>query len=357
MVPLRRIALAVLVFLQLKSAHAIILYRTGDPTQNTSQPINDIAGSGWNYEGIFGGFLGTAIAPHYFISAQHIDNQGSIFTLGGVNYHIVANHPDPQSDLIIYQVAEAMPVFAPLYSRTDEVGKRVVDIGRGTQRGASYFLNTTQLGWSWGNGDGVERWGENVFAGSFTYGTNWDLLYASFDQAGLTNECTLSSGDSGGGAFIDDGGVCKLAGINYAVDGPYSAQSDGSSSFTAALYDTRGLYAFDGSNWILVTGAAPVPTAFYPSRISTKLAWICSVVAAPVIGHESDFITLTYTTLTIPEVSYLVEQSDDLSTWTSASTIDETVSTSGSSSVIKAKIDVTTKTHLFLRLRTVQPSQ
>jgi hypothetical protein len=158
--------------------------------------------------------------------------------------------------------------------------------------------------------------------------------------------------------LLDDGGVCKLAGVNYAVDGPHSTQSDGSSSFTAtvALYETCGLYAFDGSNWIQVVGGAPVPTAFYPSRISTKLAWICSVVAAPVIGHESHFVTLTYTKLTIPEVSYVVEQSDDLSAWTTASTIDETVSTSGSSSVIKARIDKTTKTRLFLRLRTVQPS-
>jgi hypothetical protein len=243
--------------LQLQSARAIILYRTGDPTQNTSAPINDVAGSGWNYEGYFGGFLGTAIAPHYFITAQHIDSQGDIFTLGGVDYHIGANFPDPQSDLIIYQVAGTLLAFAPLYSRTDEVGKRVVDVGRGTQRGADYFFNGTQLDWLWGNGDGVKRWGESNFVDAFSYAPNWDLLRATFDQAGLLNECTLSSGDSGGGAFIDDGGVCKLAGINYAVEGPYSEQSVGTSSFVAALYDTRGLYASDGGNWVLVTGNDP----------------------------------------------------------------------------------------------------
>jgi hypothetical protein len=159
------------------------------------------------------------------------------------------------------------------------------------------------------------------------------------------------------GAFIDDGGVCKLAGINYAVDGPYSEQSDGSSFFTAALYDTRGLYASDGSSWILVTGANPVPTGFYPTCIATKLAWICSVVAGPVIGHEGHFATLTYTKLLIPEVSYVVEQSDDLQTWSAANTIDETVSSNGSSAVIKAKVDVTNKSRLFLRLRTSQPLQ
>jgi hypothetical protein len=223
------------------------------------------------------------------------------------------------------------------------------------QRGADYFLNQTQLGWLWGNGDSVRRWGENVFADAFAYETNWDLLYATFDQNGLSNECTLSSGDSGGGAFLDDGGVCKLAGVNYGVDGPFSEKNDGSASFTAALYDTRGLYTYDGSAWVLITGAAPVPGGFYPSRISTKLAWICSVVAAPVVGHEDHFVTLTYTKLSIAEVSYVVEQSDDLLTWTSASTIDDTVSTSGSSAVVKAKIDVTNKSRLFIRLRTLQP--
>jgi hypothetical protein len=147
MIPLRPIALASLYsILLLLPARAIILYRTGDPSQNTAPPLNDVAGSGWNYEGSFGGFLGTAIAPHYFITAQHFGNQGSVFTLAGVDYHIVANYPDPQSDFIIYQVAEELPVFAALYSRKDEVGKRVVDIGRGTPARRGLFPQSNATG-------------------------------------------------------------------------------------------------------------------------------------------------------------------------------------------------------------------
>ena len=63
------------------------------------------------------------------------------------------------------------------------------------------------LGWLWGPQDGVTRWGENSFSDVFRYQANWDLLYASFDPGGLTEECTLSSGDSGGAAFINDGGT------------------------------------------------------------------------------------------------------------------------------------------------------
>jgi hypothetical protein len=69
MIPLRSIALvAFSLFLQLPSAHAVIIYRTADPAQNTTPRVNDVAGNGWNYAGTFGGFLGTAIAPHYFIT-------------------------------------------------------------------------------------------------------------------------------------------------------------------------------------------------------------------------------------------------------------------------------------------------
>jgi len=45
-------------------SRAVILYRTADPAANTTAPAGDLAGSGWQFEGIFGGFLGTPIAPH-----------------------------------------------------------------------------------------------------------------------------------------------------------------------------------------------------------------------------------------------------------------------------------------------------
>jgi len=211
------------------------------------------------------------------------------------------------------RLRKPFPTFASLDPRQDEVGQGTVDIGRGTQRGASYFLNNQMLGWLWGPQDGAQRWGENTFSDVFRYQANWGLLYATLDSGGLTEECTLSSGDSGGAAFINDGGTWKLAGINYAVDGDYSKRADGSNPFTGALFDTRGLYAQQGSQWMLVTGSDPVPSGFYPTRISTKLAWIASVVASPVGGHDSNFATLTYTKLLDIPVSYSVEQSTDLS--------------------------------------------
>jgi hypothetical protein len=360
----RRVAIGCCLFvLACSASDAVILYRTGDATTNTTAPMNDVAGSGWNFEGTYGGFLGTAIAPHFFITAQHFGVQSTVFTFRGTDYHITGRFADPQSDLVIYQLAEELPEFVPLYSRIDEVNQRTVDVGRGTQRGDAFYLNQTQLGWLWGPGDGVKRWGENTFSGALAYAAGWDLLYASFDQNGLTNEATLSGGDSGGAAFLNDNGICKLAGINYGVDGPFANVPDpddnspdpNKHTFNAALYDARGLYYQNGPTWELISDPNPVPTAFYPTRISTKLAWICSVVASPFPAREANFLTLTYTKLAIAEVAYVVEQSTDLKIWTTATTTDETISTTGASSVVKSKVDVGNTHALFLRLRTTQP--
>src|SRR2546422_10688353 len=67
---------ALIVFLALLlnsvSARAIIFYATGDPNYNTTAPGGSLTNSGWQYEGTWGGFLGTPIAPKYFITAEHV---------------------------------------------------------------------------------------------------------------------------------------------------------------------------------------------------------------------------------------------------------------------------------------------
>jgi hypothetical protein len=77
-----------LALLAATTAHGIILFRTADPNANTTAPTNDPAGSGWNYEGLFGGFLGTPIAPHFFLSAGHIGDALNPLIYGGVTYSV-----------------------------------------------------------------------------------------------------------------------------------------------------------------------------------------------------------------------------------------------------------------------------
>jgi hypothetical protein len=266
----------------LPHANAIILFRTGDPTANTTEPTGDLAGSGWQYQGLFGAFLGTAIAPHFFITVKHIGVQSNTFFYRDVNYTILQSYDDPNGDLRIYKVVETLPDYAQLYSRSDEVGQRLVVFGRGTQRGSELFSNGILRGWGWGGADTAVRWGENEVAEIVPTSSLGDLLYALFDQDGLPEEAHLSSGDSGGAVFLNDGGVWKLAALNYAVDGPYYT-APGAAGFDAALFDTRGFY--DSGN-VLISGNLPIPSGFYASRISTKRAWIQSVIG-PVLGNIS----------------------------------------------------------------------
>lgn len=261
------IALALLSFAA--AADGVLLFRTGDPAANTTEPSGALAGSGWQYEGTFGAFLGTAIAPHYFVTAKHLGTGPPHFSYHGVNYTIVRSFADPDSDLRIFEVSGSMPSYAPLYGRGDEVGKPFVIIGRGTQRGADRVVNGQLRGWSWGPPDSVQRWGENQVA-SIIGGK----LYALFDQAGLPNEAHLSAGDSGGAAFVKDGAVWKLAGINSDVD-HFASGPDGGGPYEAAYFDERGSYRSDGT---LVSGDTPVPSGFYLSRISSRVAWINSII-------------------------------------------------------------------------------
>jgi hypothetical protein len=364
---------------------AVILMDTGDPSVNTTAPGGALTNSGWQYEGDWGGFLGTPIAPHFFISAAHIGQAGSYFVFQGSSYTIVRGFGLTNSDLLIWQVNETFPSFAPLYSKHDEIGKHLLAIGRGTQRGSEIFLGGTLRGWGWDlqNGLGVRRWGENDVADIVPYGGH-DLVYATFDQGAQPNESHLSVGDSGGAIFLNDGGVWKIAGISYAVDDLYTAP-DTSTGFDAAIFDARGYYTYAGNNFTQISGTAPVPTGFYASRISSETAWIYSVIdptgdpdgdtipnlleyaldlnpltsdpaGLPRVGREGNFITLTYTKVTTAtDIGYAVDQSTDLASWTTANTQDEIVSTVGNVQTIKAKVDIGTSSRLFLQLRVSRP--
>ena len=257
------------------SVDGVILYRTGDPAANTTAPTGTLANSGWQYEGIFGNYLGTPIAPHFFITAQHIGQDSDKLVYRGANYTIVKSFDDPGTDLRIFQVTQTFSAFAPLYTGSDEVGKHLVVIGRGTQRGTEVRSSGNLRGWEWGSSDEVERWGENVVAAIKQRPPGGDTLYALFDKAGLPNESHLSVGDSGGAVFLDDHGVWKLGGINYDVDGAFYTGPNGAGSFLAALFDQRGFY---DENRQFVSGSTPKPSGFYASRISSRVEWIDSVV-------------------------------------------------------------------------------
>jgi hypothetical protein len=350
-----KLRLAFLSLLVLSSAQAVILYRTGDPNENKTAPTGvGYADSGWQYEGIWGGFLGTPISPHFFISAAHIGNAGgSLFFYEGGTYHVVGQYNDPGTDLVIWEVTETFPTFAPLYYRSDETGQRLIAIGRGTQRGPSITLLGVPKGWNWGPGDGTERWGENIVSSIYAASADAQYLVANFDQNGLPNECHLSVGDSGGAAFILDGTAWKLAGIHYAVDGPFFNDASGTGGFDAAFFDTSGFYIQDGNAIVPASG----PSAFYSTRISNRLPWIATTIAQPRAERAGNDLTLTYTKLLLPQrvLAYTVQQSSDLITWTNASSTEQVLSVNGSTQRVQVTVMRGSQSGLFLRLVVTLP--
>jgi len=261
----------------------VLFVSTGDPTFNTTPPTGEYAESGWDLQGTWlNDFLGTPIAPQYFITAKHLNGAvGQPFTFQTTTYTTDAFFDDPSSDLRIWHVTAPFPTFAPLFLGSSEVGKTAAIFGRGTQRGTEVFFDTTLAGWQWGAADHVLRWGTNQISGigSNSPGAN-DLLTAKFDLAsGNPNEAHLSIGDSGGGLFIKDtDNVWKLAGINYSVDGPYSPNAQGTGVFNAALFDQSGFFIEHNSGTFV---GATGPGQFSATRISARQDFIAGVTGAP----------------------------------------------------------------------------
>ncbi|MGZ8939422.1 MAG: hypothetical protein ACXW32_09455 [Limisphaerales bacterium] len=295
-----RIAVSVSLLLAfcVSAPRAVIFYGTGDPNFNSTAPTGVLTNSGWQLQGQWGSFLGTPIGPNHFLAATHVGGGiGDVFTFDGVQHTTTARTVDSGSDLTIWEVTPPFRNWAQLYTSSDEIRKRIVIFGRGTQRGAPVQvggpLTPVIRGWLWGNYDGVQRWGENtvedvldadgnphsvLISGVIATGP---LLRATFDANGGTNEAALSWGDSSGGVFIQDSSGWKLAAINYAVDGPYNTSPTGA-GFLASIFDEGGLYKGGENKWALTPDLPSNQAgAFYMTRISARVPWIRSIIGDP----------------------------------------------------------------------------
>ena len=273
-------------------AWAIIFNHTADTAHNTSAPTGAYQDSGWQWMGAWFGGNGIAVDQHHFITANHFGTPaaGELFTLtDGSTYSYHSHVDDPQSDLRVVRVNEPFSSWAPLYTNSNESGKLAVLYGRGRTRGEP----VDDKGWKWSSaGVGTMRWGTNVVTEYADYedqpsGVD-QLLRLAFDRLGNVDatdeEAHLAAWDSGGGMFINDAGVWKLAGVNYSVDGPFDVEGDGGANdFDAALVDRGGFYeAADDDQWNFIPDEPQDnPSAAYGTRISQRIDFIATAVPEP----------------------------------------------------------------------------
>jgi hypothetical protein len=248
--------------------------------RNKSAPSGTIAGSGWQYEGNWGTFVGTPIGRNYFITASHVGGGvGQSLVLNGVSYPTVAMYDDPSTDLRIWKTSKSFSSWAPIYTNGLEVGKTGVLFGRGTARGSDVNANGALKGWQWGATDNKLSWGQNKLKGVVNGGSGiGDVLSFSFDRSGhgdhVTNEGGPSAGDSSGAVFVNSYGAWKLAGVIYSAENPFKTSSGGS-TFNANIFDKGGLYY---NNSFVSDTSTDNPQQWYATRISSRGSWINSVL-------------------------------------------------------------------------------
>lgn len=292
-------ALSLLILHQQSALGVIVLVgRAANGTlDNTGTNKNLAPNNLGSYTGQFGGFLGTAIAPQYLLTATHVGSSSTfIYADGGSNdktYNITL--AGNFNDLALWKIngPETFTHWIPIYTGGNEVGQPMVVMGNGTTRGAEvYRPSTTNLaGWQWGGGGTLRSWGTNTVAATPDLGFSGtfagDFVKFTFNRQldGMGNvlnpdNSIVSGGDSGGPVFLLDpsDSQWKLAAINSLVE--QASQTANGPGFAAALFDARGF--FDGPDQI--TDPNEVPLSSYSTRISSRAAWVNSIAAVPEPG-------------------------------------------------------------------------
>ncbi len=282
------------------SAFGIIVFR--GEGRNLQPPTDPAVKACWDAHGSWLGATGVAIAPQWFVSAFHLGAPvGRFFDLGGKSYEVVEAAVIPQTDLSLFRIKGAFPNYVPLWDETcgSELKKAALLFGRGCARGEPIMLPSGhQPGWLWGASDGKLSWGRNEITELFAAGTELgNLLVWSWDRAQGDDAGTLSSGDSGGGVFLQDpAGQWRLAGIHFdvdpAVDGKenqYSFDSTGAHPFWASIHDGRELFrGLLGETFRPAGNLAehPAPMWAGASRIAPQVALIRTIIAPG--SHEAE---------------------------------------------------------------------
>jgi hypothetical protein len=204
----------------------------------TNAPSGDW-GVNWDYVYKYKNSSAVAVGPHWLLTAAHVADDGVSATVvvNGTNYyqqeiifHAAADDPEHtnRADLALVRFDKAFPGSYPLYTGTfprnppgSKLNAVMIGYGRTGTVFNSYYTEAP-------GGNGVKRWGSQKIdetetaaydVGGTTGLTENDGIIMQFDLSDTPYETGVGVYDSGGGCFIKDGGVWKLAGINTTREG------------------------------------------------------------------------------------------------------------------------------------------
>jgi len=220
------------------------LLRAGMILDGVSDSLYTAHGAQFAAVGKVGGASGVLIAPNWVLTAGHVVPAN--FTVGGNTYAMAESIKHPQFlangndinygfDIALIRLAANVVGIAPIpiYQGTNELGATISMVGYGatgvgstgvtanpgTLRGGT---NTMEEFYSFDDGPSGQVGAANaVLLTDFDAPTSFDAT-GKFNTLGTSAttslEYQLASGDSGGGAFIQEGGQWYVAGIHSFVD-------------------------------------------------------------------------------------------------------------------------------------------
>jgi hypothetical protein len=246
------VCLCVFVLLTPTTGLSIILHPTGEPNLLTwtDRPVNAVVGR-WSSNASF-----VVVSPKWIITTRHQNSNPATVNINGVTYNCIYNprwiggtigSANGSYDIRLIRLknldgSDPNLAYAPPYTDTDEIYKDIVIGGYGQHRGT-----TLSNGYSWTGSNDTLRWGQNIIEGYQLYPTV-ETVYADFDLNGRPYEAAPAMYDSGGGWFINQGGIWKLAALTVSVQ---------------RLYET----------WFGDT--------FWGARISSYAPWINGIINSP----------------------------------------------------------------------------
>jgi len=226
--------LSVFLFWAAGSTLAVVLHPAGEPNLVTwtDRPADDVVGR-WGSNASC-----VAVSSNCVITVRHAG--GGINTrveIGGKTYTIAQIWNHSTADLRLIKLAGTnLANFVDIYENIDERFKQIVIGGYGDGRGALLQNGGVTYGYQWdGSSNTTRRFGTNKINRTKNNDTIGDLtsniVIADFDGLG-EGQSTLYEGivadhDSGGGWFIKDGSIWKVAGLCRAVGIHYEQGHEG----------------------------------------------------------------------------------------------------------------------------------